>query len=181
MTNEGGKCTRVTSTECLSEILQNNTSVWVDIQMPDCSDIQTVARMLSLHTLTINDMVSTDTVAKVDVFAHYMFIALHVPTTEQFCSSLLFVLVTGNSIWTLHLKPIPSLNSMLAQLDVPLDLSFSNVVLNNIAKNMMQECLQLMEQLTEQSRIIDELSTTLTQRQSRFFLNKLMKSTIQNL
>ena len=61
----------------------NNGFVWIDLQKPSRSDIETVAKEFGFHELNIDDSLSKNQLSKIDRYHDHIFMVLHFAKVEE--------------------------------------------------------------------------------------------------
>ena len=91
----------------LAESKTPGTVWWLDVQDASQGDVNAVAQALSIHPLTVEDVVLRESREKVEVFRNYYFISFHTvlspklsPDTERAKQAEFYILVFSNGTVT---------------------------------------------------------------------------------
>ncbi len=98
------------------EIMKAENFEWIDVQNPDRSDIEELAKKYNFNTLNIEDCMTRFELPKLDSYDDHFFVILHFPPLAQKIgiskNSQLSIFVGKNFIVTVHqgdLKPLVQL------------------------------------------------------------------------
>ena len=98
------------------EIMKAENFEWIDVQNPDRSDIEELAKKYNFNTLNIEDCMTRFELPKLDSYDNHFFVILHFPPLAQKIgiskNSQLSIFVGKNFIVTVHqgdLKPLVQL------------------------------------------------------------------------
>ena len=105
-----------TSIENKTETLQGEKFVWIDLQNPDRSDVEKLAKKYNFNSLNIEDCMTKFELPKLDSYDDHFFVILHFPPLSQKVgiskNSQLSIFVGKNFLVTVHqgdLKPLVEL------------------------------------------------------------------------
>ena len=89
--------------------------IWVESENPSKEELIFIKEAFKLHPLTVEDCVNTNARPKIDQFPSYLFLTLHAAGYNQASLKVktleLNICVGKNFLLTIHMDPIPSINT----------------------------------------------------------------------
>ena len=113
----------------LSDWLNQSTFLWLDACSPSITDLYSLAQMLSIHPLTIEDIQTEDPREKCETYARYVFTCARTATSRYYhksfsseigdedSSCLYMVLFNEKQLLTIHAQPMPHIRDALKRID----------------------------------------------------------------
>lgn len=122
--------------EEVREYLENDASMyWLDICAPHINDLHSIAELLRIHPLTIEDIQMDDSREKCEIYEEYVFVSVRTCASNYHRSSVtnktyeeqhvsvdssgtvsLYILLFKDKVLSLHQQPIPHIRNTLKRI-----------------------------------------------------------------
>lgn len=151
----------------LENILQETTGWWLDCLMPNNEDMHFLVKLLRIHPLTVEDILSHEPSEKIDLFPNYTFVSLGSfevdPETNQICPYNFYNLIFKGGLVTFHFKPSPHPDRVRHRLD---QIKHDTLIVPDwihyvLIDNVTDSFAPLVTQVEMETVSIDELSLML--------------------
>jgi len=145
-----------------SMLAREENLLWLDVENPTKEELELLKTEFKLHPLTIEDCVNTNARPKIEKFTDYMFLILHSagvqPRANKIKTLELNICIGKNFILTIHIDPIPSINSNWdrCQKNAQLLSKGSDSLLHHIIDSLVDNYFPLMDVLDSKIEKIEQ-------------------------